>query len=292
VRLLLNVFALLGLLHVSVAGSPGPPADDAVTRDRMEAMLEAGEEPMIIATFRRHPAKVLVFLDGYLEGGLNMIEQDERAPEARQSLRRGVAFAKLAQQAFNDDIFLRYAAAFASWSPTEQKRFREGQRLYREAREYENNGQYAQAMEAYRTSQHLAESLNDYWGMAMTLAGRTRAAKAIDQNDRAIEFGREALTLYRRLRLESSEIELLLLVGQLEVARNPRGSGLGNLRRAWDLVKARPVDDQTRIKVLDAYRSAVQQADVSHLLEQLDEELDEYGGSTKSNGANGDDNRN
>ena len=250
----------------------GVAVDDAVTGPRLEQMLEDGEDVLIVQTFQRHPTQVLSFIDGYLEGGLKMIEEGEDGETAQDSLRTGVLFGELASVAFGDDVFLEYAASFASWSPKEQQNFRLGQREYREGRELEEKDA-AGALAKFRSSYKLANALHDTWGRAMAAGGLARAHRALGENRAAQAWARHGAELYRRVRLEDNEIALLVLSIDLLDVEEPRRREIDDVARAWTLLKERPRDETNRQKVLETYRAFLRQAGRTDEAESLDQEV-------------------
>lgn len=259
-------------LILSVAAWFGP-ADDAMTSERLEAMLTNGDHAWIVATFWRYPDQVLPFADGYLEGGLKIIEEGGDVDEATESMRRGLQFAQLASDAFEDTIFEDYAASFGSWSPKEQAIFRRGQRLYREGRTLErDDAASAEAIELFRESHGLAESLGDWWGMAMARGGMTRVFAASGEHQKAVHHGRAAANIYRRLRLESSEVQVLLTTAKsLDALGETRGA-IRDVNRAWLVLRGRTNDDRT-IPVLEDLIRRFEGIGETSQVESLREEL-------------------
>lgn len=251
-------------LSLPSALAEDPVGADAVSRERLGPMLAAGDEGMIVATFKRRPGSTLPFIDSYLEGGLALIEKGAKegkdaTAEATQSFRMGVRFAKLADQAFGGTDFSDYANAFASWSPSEQKAFREGQRLFREGMKVMKGEKPdpAKAIESLERSLRLAEGLNDTWGQAMAQgaladvqfaryeAMKTASgadAKASDAADsllvRADQAARAAVTLNRKVRLDEDRVGALLTMAKTAKALGGRSEARAvPLQEAWALVR-------------------------------------------------------
>jgi hypothetical protein len=261
----------LALLLLTLAAGATPlraddAPNDAVDRTRLQAMLAAGDNGMIVATFKRHPAETLPFIDNYLEGGLAMIEKkgDAAASDAMQSFRQGVRFAKLADEAFGGTTFSDYANAFASWSPSEQKSFREGQKLYREGAKLLKDDA-AKAVPALERSYELASSLRDTWGMAMAAAALADAhLKLGDEHlQPAFSFAERAVRLYQSVQFEKE------LVGPLRasaaaragLSKNPADSDIADaLRRAWSIVRDSSSDTALRRAVAEEYCAALERA--------------------------------
>lgn len=272
----LRAVALLALLAALRPGLPPaaaiPPAEDLLEPARLERMLDDGDVAWVAAAFRRQRTAVLPFIDAYLEGGLAMIEKSGDEEGARASWRRALQFAEAATRAFDDDVLERYAAAFASWSPIERTRFREGQAAFRAGRAAERDGAEPETTLAhYRRSLELATSLDDSWGIAMAGAGVARAEFARGAMIQAVRSGRDAANLNRRIGLEGPEVEMLLLLGTALDRIDQRRGGLPDYSRAWLLVRDRDVADATRRRVFDAYRTALAERGRPEDLAELDE---------------------
>src|SRR5687767_1634436 len=98
-----SCLALAVTLSLVPLFAAAPAADDDVMdKTRLQTMLVDGDTGMVAATFRRRPGHTLPFIDGYLEGGLKMIEKggDSAKGEALASYRTGIKFAKVADEAF------------------------------------------------------------------------------------------------------------------------------------------------------------------------------------------------
>lgn len=244
-----------------------PPVDDAVTTERLEPMLARGDGLLVIETFRRHPADVLPFFDGYLEGGLRAIEESGDENAGLDQFRTGLDFAKLASEAFGDDIFVRYAAGFASWSPAERRLFREGQAHYRAARKAEADDPTA-ALEGYLDSHRCATPLGDAWGRAMSAAGAARVEARLERRDAARRHAREAADLYERLRMQPSEIAPRRMLARVE---DDVDLALVAARRAWHLVReaAPDVTEEARRETLDVYLECLEKAGQSETARTL-----------------------
>jgi hypothetical protein len=231
---------------------------DAVSKERLQAMLTAGDDGMIVATFKRHPNATLPFIDSYLEGGLALIEKgaakegEQPTADAVQSYRMGIRFAKLADQAFGGTDFTDYANAFASWSPSEQKAFREGQKLFREGMKMAKDDP-AKATQTLERSLGLADGLDDTWGQAMAqgalatlylaqaeakggLGGGDAAEVLLTKADQA---SRAAVTLNRKVRLDEDRVNALLTTAKVIKAMGGKPDARSTpLQEAWSLVRS------------------------------------------------------
>jgi hypothetical protein len=275
------------LVVLTLSAMPGFADDvpkigaDAVEKNRLEKMLADGDTGMIIAVFKRHPGRTLPFIDGYLEGGLAMIEKadpaanDAAAAQAAASFRTGIQFAKLADEAFQDTSFSDYANAFASWSPSEQKVFRQGQRLFREGMKAAKDDPAApqKALTLFRESLKLADSLGDTWGRAMAQAAIAEHALKVgseEENRNAHVAAFWAIDLYGKLKLQDDYVQALRMGAVTREALGDKAAGLQFLSQAWNVVKDDPsIDAATRQAVLDDYLAALerngQKADADRL---------------------------
>ncbi|MFO0875386.1 MAG: hypothetical protein U0575_15655 [Phycisphaerales bacterium] len=238
------------------APSEPPPALD---RARLEAMLDAGDSAMIIQSFRRHPGDVLPFIDDYLEGGLAIIEQskDADAPtRALRSFRTGVKFADLANQAFGEAIFTEYAAGFASWSTQEQHRFREAQRLFRDARAKAKEAP-AEALPMHRRSLASAEALGDHWGVAMNQLAIAEVCRSLGRFQEGHDASIKAMELFGRLQLRPSYVKALITCGELRQQLQLPDQGSGQFRMALQMLDPDASPDE-RKAIVEALVAALE----------------------------------
>lgn len=217
---------------------------------RLEQFLVDGDDAFVIQTFRRFPGAVLPFIDDYFEGGLGMIEKAAKDPaatdtsranaatDAMSSFRTGLQFAELANQAFGEVIFTEYAAAFGSWSPQEQRRFRDGQAAYKAGRAAAKSSPEA-ALTEYRKGLALAEPLGDHWGVAMCQLAIADAAKTLGRPQEGHDAAVKAIELFGRLQLKPSYVRALTTCAALRQALKMPDMGTGQLRMA---LQAMPAD--------------------------------------------------
>jgi hypothetical protein len=242
------------------AAAPLPrAADDAVTKERLESFLaDEADHPRIVATFRRHPGATLPFIDEYLEGALAEIEKSGAdsagSASVTQSFRRGLKFAELADRAFQDSIFTEYAGNFASWSPSEQKRFREGQKLFREGKETFAKDPAA-ALSLYRKSIGAAEPLGDHWGVAMGQLAAAQACQKLGRFDEGHSAVLRSIDLLGRLQLRDAYVKALVLCADLRRDLKFPDSGAGQLRMALNALPD-DADPAKRKEIVDALCAA------------------------------------
>ncbi len=241
-------------------------ADPAMAHQRLEKMLADGDTAWIAQVFRRYPDGVLGFVDHYLEGGLKMIEEGGPSEAATQSFRTGLEFAKLANEAFNEVIFVDYAAGFGSWSPDEQKRFRQGQAAFGDGRKVKNNP--AEALAHYEKSLSFAEPLGDHWGMAMAYAQIAECHMQTGDFAAAKAAGMKAAELNGRLRLRMSHIKARLICGKAHEKLGKPSAGRGHLRTAWESLRDSD-GDALREEVREAYCVAMEAAGNTQLAAEL-----------------------
>ncbi len=205
-------------------------ADDGLDVKRMETMLKNGDDRWIVQTLRRYPSETLGFVDQYLEGGLKIIEEGGDVEKARESYRTGLKFAEHADKAFGDELFSSYAAAFGSWSPQEQKEFREGQGKYKEARKLEDS---QAALALYQEARMAAAQLGDAWGAAMYQLGVAQSLLKLGRHDEASQAGKQAIEIHGRLRLRMGWVRSNLVVGKAMAETGPYNEAKDHLSRAW-----------------------------------------------------------
>ncbi len=251
--------ALCGSVFLSLAMR----GDDAVEKTRLEKMLTPDSDGMVVAVFKRHPGQTLPFIDRYLEGGLAMIEKAGPSAQADSlaSFHTGIKFAALADRAFGGTTFSDYANAFASWSPSEQKSFRDGQRLFKAGMKAAADDP-AKAKLLLQQSLARAEALGDLWGKAMALGGLAEVClKSGDAASLGTAAGNSqyAADLYGELRLNEDRVQALRLNAKAHAARKLPWGERDALSMAWGIVSDnRSLDDALCAAVVEEYASALE----------------------------------
>lgn len=185
-------------------------AADGLDRSKLEKSLADKDTKTIIQVFKDNEEDVLPFFDEYLEGGLAAQEKGEPRAAAEESFAKGVAFAKLADEALGGRVFANYATTFSKWKPEQQKQFREGQAEYRKGREALAK-QPEQALIHFKKSLVLCEPLGDAWGQAMCLSKIAAAHAAMGNHSAAIGAATAACELNLRLHQVSAHVGDLIL---------------------------------------------------------------------------------
>lgn len=251
---------------------------EAMDIERLSRMLDAGDKAMIIQTFRRYPAAVLPFIDDDLEGGLAVLEEAAKDPTlharplvaAKHRWDRAIKFAELANQAFGEIIFEEYAGAFASWTPTEQKRFRAGQASFRQGRELAKSDAEA-ALPHLRRSLVIADGLGDHWGVAMSQLAIAEACEKLGRTKEGHDAAVKAIELFGRLQLKPSYVKALTTCARLRQQMEVPDMGSGQLRMA---LQALPPEAPTaqRQAIVDELAALLEKMgrkdEVERLLEQ------------------------
>ncbi len=271
-----------GTGSTATAASEGSPSAEreAMDRGRLQTMLVDGDTGMVMATFKRYPGAVLPFIDSYFEGGLAMIEKegDAAADKAKASFRMGIKFAKLADEALGSKSFSAYANAFASWSPTEQKQFREGQRLFREGMKLAKTDR-AKALASLEESLTIATKLGDLWGQGMALSGLAEVQFAGDGADRLAQAqsrAQQAIFIYEPLSMQDDLIDLHRLAGRACVESKNAGGAYQHLDAAWSMVSGSGRDAATKLAVAKEFRAALEgntSPSARNRVESLDAEI-------------------
>lgn len=255
------------LVVIAAAQTAG---EDSLNPERLEAMLAQRDNSMVRAVFRRHEDQVLDFIDGYLEGGLKTIEDGQGSAEAvaqaTAKFRTAIKFARLADQALMGSEFANYAASFASWSPTEQKQFREGQAAYKAGRQAKDDP--AKAAAEYRRAIAIAERLGDGYGAALSYGALAAAELQLGHHEAVAEAARTASDLNAKLKRRQANIRVLLIWGDSMAAQGARDGGLNRYNHAWTLLKPEdPVDLRSSVfgKLSDAMTKRGDTADLERI---------------------------
>jgi hypothetical protein len=260
---------LITLAIVIANGVHAFAANDAMDKPRLEKMLTDGDAGMITQIFKRYPGQTLPFIDSYLEGGLAMIEKGEDSTgtgKALESFRTGIKFARLADEAFGGDTFSDYANSFSSWSPTEQKNFREGQRAYKAGMKEPDA---KKALNHLRRSLMLAKPLGDTWGQAMAQQGIAEKALASSDFETARSAAMIAAELNSSVRLQSDAVESLRILAKT-FGDDPHDLARHYLAQAWAIADEDPsIDPPLRETVLNEYLASLAKQDQTEMIEQL-----------------------
>ncbi len=264
------MIAMLFVMPTMVKAAP-PTGDDAMDKSRLEKMLADGDDGMIMQVFKRYPSRTLPFIDQYFEGGLAMIEKGEDQANANAEFRKGIKFAAIADKAFIVQAFSEYANSFASWSPSEQKAFREGQRLFKKTRKEQDPAQIRKQLER---SREIAESLGDGWGVVMASVALAEQLTAAGENKQAIELVKSVAQLAADLRLNEDCAKAYRIAGAAAMKTEYPTSGVSYLAQAWEIVRTdRTIDAEFRAETLQEYLAIL---DVSEMKAQADALRKEY----------------
>lgn len=179
-------------------------AADDLDRSKLEKSLADKDNKSIVQAIKDNEEAVLPFFDEYLEGGLAALEKGEPRAAAEESFAKGVAFAKLADEALGGSVFSNYANAFAAWKPEQQKQFREGQTEFRKGVKVLAE-QPEQAVVHFKKSLVLCEPLGDAWGQAMCLSKIAAAHAALGNHAPAIEAATAAFEVNKGLHQVSAQ---------------------------------------------------------------------------------------
>jgi hypothetical protein len=269
----------LSLAFTGIGNALAAGPDDAMNKTRLQSMLVAGDEGMVVATFKRFPGQTLPFIDSYLEGGLAMIEKgsDTAAVDSLQSFRMGIKFAKLADQAFGGTEFSDYANAFASWGPAEQKSFRQGQRLFKEGMKAAVDDK-AKAIGILESSLRITESLNDTWGQVMANSGLAEVHLAMGGEEHAAkaeQAARAAVTASRKVRLDEDRVSALRVHAAAIKALGGKADARATpLQEAWALLRRDPaMSAELRKAVADDLIAAFEELKRPDAAEEVKKEL-------------------
>lgn len=240
--------------------APAEPQDPiAAGRAELEALLAAEDSAAAQRWFAKHPDETLLVIDSYLEGALALVEAGKPADDAgltvEQSFATGKRLGELAGRAFREPMFEEYSAAFAGWDGDEQKRFREGQRLFGEGRKAMTEGNHQEAERLFGESYAMARPLGDWWGMAMALRGHGTALHALGQNEDALLKLMPAVEYYEKLRLRTSELSTRVDLAKVYRALERSRAALGALRDA-----ERQLRDTDPPKLVEAVLTELAQA--------------------------------
>lgn len=183
-----------------------PKVEQLTGTELLDALWENGASPALTDALRDQAWSLLGYIDSNCEGWLALVESgametEEGRAKAEALVEKGKSLARLTDAALRDSRFTQYVDTFTSWDAEQQKRFREGQAKYGEARRMLSSattpGETLRALTPLQQSLDLARPLGDTWGqsMALTLMGKIHMANESWEDARrtmrqAIEAGR------------------------------------------------------------------------------------------------------
>jgi len=178
-------------------------------KELYDALLKAGEDGKLKQAFHDEGWQILGYIDSRCEGWLALKEggalaTEEGKKQADDMQAEGRRLAAMADLALGDTRLVTYVTNFYGWNDEQQKRFREGQKLYRQAasiaREARSPEEALNALSPLQQSLGHARALGDTWGqtMALTLMGRIQADNKLFTE--CIATMREAVKLGREIR--------------------------------------------------------------------------------------------
>jgi hypothetical protein len=172
-----------------------------------DALYKGGEVGRLKQQFTEDGWEILGYIDSHCENWLALHERkatdSEEGKQAAAELQaKGRKLAEIADDALQTTRLSTYVNTFYGWTPEQQGKFREGQKLYREGstlcRDAATVEETLAALTPLQQSLARARELGDTWGQSMTLAllGRVQAENglfaeaAITMKD-AVRIGRE-----------------------------------------------------------------------------------------------------
>lgn len=264
---------VLGLLLLVVAGAhqlSAAPPDDVMEKGRLEKMLADGDTGMIVQIFKRYPGRTLPFIDRYFEGGLAMIEKGEDPANALDQFRIGIRFAEIADKAFIVQAFSEYANSFASWSPSEQKSFREGQREFKKGAKEQDPAKARQHLER---SLALAQSLGDLWGQVMAKTALAELMLKAGEFKAAVAMATEAAQQSSELRLNEDCAQAFRLAAAAALKTDQPTASVSYLSQAWSIVEYdKDIDPAFRESTYNEYLAVLENAGMKEQATELREQ--------------------
>jgi hypothetical protein len=190
-------------------GEPKDPYAQLTGKDLYEAALKAGDDTRLRQAFHDEGWQILSFIDSHCEGWLALKESGALATEdgKKQSddmQATGRKLAAMADEVLGNTRLVNYVTSFYGWNDEQQKRFREGQKLYKQgatlAHEARTPEEAMNAISPLQQSLGDARALGDTWGQSMALAliGRIQADNKLYPESTATM--KEAVKLGREIR--------------------------------------------------------------------------------------------
>jgi tetratricopeptide (TPR) repeat protein len=182
-----------------------------------ERAAEARDAEQLAALWRAEPGRALPTFDGDLEASLALWESDREKPDLAGIARleqRALFAAQQASRALDRPLLEDYASAFVGWNEVQRLEFRAGQRAFGKSRELAKAGDQEGALSAALDCAARAESLGDWWGLAMGAGGAAGALMALERYDEALVQASRARLINQQLGLSRDELSAALLVAE------------------------------------------------------------------------------
>lgn len=238
----------MNLLAAGVLSMTAAMAANGLDRTRLEKSLADRDNTVIVQAFKSNEEDVLGFIDEYFEGGLAAAEAGKPKSEMQAQYDKGVAFAKLADEALGGDTFSKYANAFTHWTPPQQKDFRQGQAEYRKASKVLTTDP-ATALAHLEKSLKLCTPLGDTWGQAMCMSKVAVARHALKKYAEAIEAATRAAALNESIHFLGSQAGDLLIRAQCHADTDDPKAAVRDVKHAVEIAR-RMKDAKRRSDVL------------------------------------------
>lgn len=203
----------LVLAAADAPASTVPSAGEDV-RKQFVALYDKGDKKACLDLFLAHPGETLPAIDRDLEGSLKLRETSKEPDRAKIEAMHARALwgAEIATEALVGPMVLDYASSFVGWDEAQGKRFREGQKAFKEAMADLQKNDAKAALEAGQRCLECASPLGDWWGAAMACDAIAAAQKALGNPEKALEAAAHARLIYCQLGLRGDELEALIRV--------------------------------------------------------------------------------
>lgn len=203
------------ILALALALVSTPPQD--TFQQDYERAADARDAEKLAALWRATPGRALPTFDGDLEASLALWEQNREQPDLEGIERleqRALFAARQASLALDRPLLEDYASAFVGWNEVQRLEFRAGQRAFGKCREAAKAGDQEGALAAALDCAARAESLGDWWGLAMGAGGAAGALMALERYDEALVQASRARLINQQLGLSGDELSATLLVAE------------------------------------------------------------------------------
>jgi len=215
-RILWRSAAIVPLLVVAAAASTSLPLpkipyrveDPGDVQARYELLAGSADSAGLQDLWRDQPGSALTTFDADLERSLALREKSPEQPPLAEIAAlhdRALLAARAASDALGTPIFADYASAFVGWSEQEQRDFRDGQMIVKEAHKLLAEGEAMRAQQLAQDAIDRTAYLGDWWGNAMAYAVRGRAQQASSSFQHALTSYAQARLIYNQLHLTGSE---------------------------------------------------------------------------------------
>jgi hypothetical protein len=207
-------FALIPFAAAAALLQQGKKGPDL--HQQFAELAAKGDRAGIMELWKANPDSAAGTIDQDLEGFLAKIEKGGADAAEIQTMKdRAILGAKCADEAFGRTMLSDYASSFAGWNATQQKDFRQGQKLAGDARKQIKDKNYEAALKTAQDCVKITEELGDWWGLATATDAKAAALEQLGKKQEAAVAAQYARIIYHDMGMSGSEARATLQLARL-----------------------------------------------------------------------------